>query len=754
MTEPLAVHPRSWAVPAQPAPMPAPYERGAGIAVTDRAVLRRGIPWIPVSGELHYSRIPRGRWGERARQLRAGGISVASSYVFWIHHVAERGVVRFDDQLDVGAFIDECAAAGLEVALRIGPWAHGEVRNGGLPDWVQAQPIAHRTDDPAYLALVAEWFGQIAGALAGRAEPGGPVIAIQLENELYDRPEHLMTLKRMAREAGIAAPLWTATAWGGAQLPEGAVFPLYGGYGDGFWTEPDAPWDDTFRAHYFFSHVWDDPGVGADVRATQGFGETEAGAAPSDFPPATCELAGGMATAYHRRPWPSARDIAALAQIKIGNGSAWQGYYMYAGGTNPSLDLEESHATAYPNDMARLSYDFHAPIGQSGDLSESSALLRGQHAFLDSFGHMLGDLPSTLPDVRPAGLDDTETLRWAVRSDGATGFVFLSRHQPHVPLGDSTAVQFRVGGDLVLPTGPISVPAGTIARWPFGLRVGDATVRWATASVLTLLPGDVPTLVLVEDESMTVELAIAGEAPRVVEPSWSPVPVAGADVLILPASAAASLWVRNGPAGRMLLHSEAELGWGAAGPMRARSRDDEPTVRAYDPATREWMPLGLAPRAVVARQEAITPELRSQAEFAHLPADYGFSAGRHSAPTIDDINDLAAIYRLDLPEWAFDPDHDAVLELDWAGDVGQLRVEGRIADDRYWDGSRWSMSVRDLLLHEGEVSLHLLPLPADSAVWVPEAAAARRAAARGPLLALDAVRVISRGPWREVIEPG
>jgi beta-galactosidase len=747
------VQPRPWSAPARPAPMPSPGEHGRGISVTDRAVLRDGTPWIPVSGELHYSRIPRARWGERARQLRAGGISIASTYVFWIHHVAAQGDARFDGQLDVGAFVDECEAAGLEVALRIGPWAHGEVRNGGLPDWVQALPIAHRTDDPAYLALVQEWFGHLAAALDGRAQPGGPVIAIQLENELYDRPEHLVTLKRLAREAGIAAPVWTATAWGGAELPEGEVFPLYGGYGDGFWTEPDAPWDDTFRAHYFFSRVWDDPGVGADVRATQGFGQTRATTAASAFPPATCELAGGMATAYHRRPWPSGRDIATLSHIKIGNGSAWQGYYMYAGGTNPGLDLEESHATGYPNDLTRLSYDFHAAIGQSGDLSEGSALLRSQHAFLEAFGAALGDLPSALPDARPSGLDDTETLRWAVRSDGSAGFVFVSRHQPHVPLADSAPVQFRIGADIVFPAQPIAIPAGTLARWPFGLHVGDATVRWATASALTVLPGDVPTLVLVADEGVPVELAVEGAGPRAIEPSWSPVSLASADVLVLPASAATSLWVRGEAGERMLLHSDAELAWGSGGSVRVRTRANDALVRRYDPAARGWTTLEVSPRMVPARDVAVATTLLSEAEVASLPADYGFVGGRHSAPTNDDILDLAAIHRLDLPGWALDPRHDAVLEIDWAGDVGQLSVEGRIADDRYWDGSRWSVSVQDMDLADGEVILHLLPLAAEATVWLPAAAAARRASAQGALLSLDAVRVVSRGPWREVGEP-
>ncbi|MDN3494806.1 beta-galactosidase [Planococcus sp. APC 4015] len=736
----LTVRPTPWRRPPVTAPLPAPGEAASGISVTDRAILRDGMPWVPVSGELHYSRTPRARWGERLRQMRAGGISIASTYVFWIHHVRRRGDARFDGNLDVGAFVDECAAAGLEVALRIGPWAHGEARNGGFPDWVQDEDVAHRTDDPAYLALVTEWFAQLADALDGRAQPGGPVIAVQLENELYDRPEHLVTLQRLARKAGIAAPLWTATAWGGAQLPAAEVFPLYGGYGDGFWTEPDAPWDPTFRAHYFFSHEWDDPGVGADVRATQGFGSTSVVTAASAFPPATCELAGGMATAYHRRPWPRGRDVAAVAHGKIGNGSAWQGYYMYAGGTNPGLDLEESHATGYPNDMQRLGYDFHAAIGEAGELADSSRLLRDQHAFLDAFGPRLSELPSALPDVLPSGIDDARTLRWAVRSDGSEGFVFIARHQPHEPLDTYTGAQFEIGG-VVLPSAPIDIPPGTLARWPFGLRIGGTTLRWATASALTLLPSEVPTLVLVADDGIPVELALDDAEPVTVEPSLTTIGLNGADLLVLPAGA--PVWV--GPH-RSLLLSDAELAW--ADEVLVRSRSEAPEVRVYDPESRAWSGLGVAGRGVEAKSADV--QTRLSREAGPVPADYGFAGERHSAPALDDIDDLAAIHRLDLPEWAYEPDHDAVVEIDWAGDAGQLRVGGRIVDDRYWDGSRWIVSVQDMGLVPGETTLHLLPLSSASTVWLPEPAAARREAAAGALLAIDAVRVVSRGLWRAV----
>ncbi|WP_439590804.1 beta-galactosidase [Microbacterium sp.] len=741
----LSVTPRTGDAAPLAAPMPAPADSARALTVTDRAILRAGVPWVPVSGELHYSRIPRARWGERVRQLRAGGITVASTYVFWLHHVARRGEPRFDGSLDVGAFVDECASAGLDVALRIGPWAHGEARNGGFPDWVQQAPVAHRTDDPGYLALVAEWFGQLAAALDGRARPGGPIVAIQLENELYDRPEHLVTLKRLAREAGIAAPLWTATAWGGAQLPREEVFPLYGGYGDGFWTEPDAPWDDTFRQHYFFTHEWDDPGVGADVRATQGFGETVRDAASPLFPPATCELAGGMATAYHRRPWPVGADVAAVAHTKIGNGSMWQGYYMYAGGTNPGPDLEETHATGYPNDMVRLSYDFHAPIGQAGDLRESSSLLRGQHAFLDACGASLAGLPSSLPDVLPDGVHDRETLRWVVRTDGASGFLFVTTHQPHEPLPPSAPTRFRIGDDLVLPEHPVVLPPGTLARWPFGLRIGDSRVRWATASVLTVLPG--PTLVLVAEAGVPVELAIDDEPARVVEPSFEPLSVAGGSVLVLPSAEAPQLWVRSTDSERTLHRTAAELSWDDDS-VRIRSRDAEPVVERYEPSTGSWVALAVAPRGVPARisDAAIAPLAAAQ----HPPDDYGFAGQRHSAPDSDAIDAHAAVFGIALPGWARDPRHDAVVEIDWAGDVGELRVDGRRVDDRFWDGSRWTASVQDLGLLSGDLTLHLLPLAAGSTVWVPEAGAARRAASIGPLLSLDSVRVVSRGPWRAV----
>ncbi|GAA2971791.1 hypothetical protein GCM10010460_03060 [Microbacterium terrae] len=734
---------RPFSGPETPAAQPDPAEAARGLSVTDRAFYRDGVGFVPVSGEIHYSRIPRARWAERLGQLRAAGITHASTYAFWNHHVPERGAPSFEDGLDVGAFIDECAAAGLEVVLRIGPWAHGEARNGGFPDWVQEAPVGHRTDDPAYLELVRGWFGQLATALAGRARPGGAIIAIQLENELYDQPGHLVTLKRLAREAGMAAPLWTATAWGSAQLPDGEVVPLFSGYADGFWADPAQGWDASFRAHFFPSHEWDDPGVGADVRAALGTDAVAAGGSPTDlhgFPPATCELGSGMATAYHRRPVLTALDIAALAHNKIGNGSAWQGFFMFAGGRNPRPGLQETIATGYPNDMPELGYDFHAPIGQSGDLTDTAAALREQHAFLAAFGGMLSQMPSTLPDRLPAGLDDTGTLRWALRSDGDAGFIVISHHQPYEPVDGVAGAQFEItldDGVVTLPSQPVDIPSGTLARWPVGLRIGDMRVRWATASALTVLPGSRPTLVLVATAGVGTELALDDREPVTVAPGVFAADAA--DVLVLESSA--SVWVQESVAGRRMLRTGGELAFAGTGDVVRGAA----TVEEYDPASGTWQPVQIDAPDLPAT-EILAPHIVREAEEA--PADYGFGGVRHRAPSTEAFDALAAVHRLDLPDWAPEEHADAVLEIDWAGDVAQLRVDGVPVDDRFWDGTSWSISLIDAGVAAGSVvTLHVLPLSARSTVWLPSASQARRSATDA-LAEVGEVRVRARGRWR------
>jgi alpha-L-rhamnosidase len=165
-----------------------------------------------------------------------------------------------------------------------------------------------------------------------------------------------------------------------------------------------------------------------------------------------------MATAYHRRPRPGALDVATIAHCKIGNGSAWQGYYMYAGGTNPG-GTQESHATGYPNDMPALGYDFHAPIGESGLLAPSHAELRRQHAFLAAFGDRLAELVAEGGHRVPTGFLGTPVLLDALTATGHVDDALRLLFQTENP---SWLYQVLLGATTVWERWDSLLPDGTV----------------------------------------------------------------------------------------------------------------------------------------------------------------------------------------------------------------------------------------------------------------------------------------------------
>jgi hypothetical protein len=232
------------------------------------------------------------------------------------------------------------------------------------------------------------------------------------------------------------------------------------------------------------------------------------------------------------------------------------------------------------------------------------------------------------------------------------------------------------------------------------------------------------------------------------------------DLLVLPAESVPAVWVcESGPARRLLL-SEEELAWGPDGRIEAY----DGRVQAYDPSRRAFADLPLdspapssSPGPEPSADPAAAPLLAADAAAEPVrpagravPVSYGKFDGRQSAPPPEAFDELAAVFQLDLPAWAGDAALDALLRIGWAGDAGQLQVDGRPVTDRFWDGSEWVVSLRDIGYRRGsELSLHLLPLAAGSPVSLPHDARDRLVTADGQLLALDYVRVLGRRVRRE-----
>lgn len=455
-------------------------------------LLKNGKPWFPVMGELHYSRYPKKLWPEALAKMKAGGVTVVSSYIFWIHHEEKEGEYDFTGNRDLRGFLHAVQAAGLPVFLRIGPWCHGEVRNGGLPDWIMEKDYEPRTNDKGYLEEVKTYFAVLAEQIRGLLwENGGPVIGIQIENEYgccggLDGEEgeaHMRVLTKLALDAGLKAPYMTATGWGGAHTA--GLLPVMGGY-------CDAPWDRSLEklppnGNYVFTPERDDSNIGSD------FGKKEtARTADGNYPYLTAELGGGLQPTRHRRPVPSASDTGAMSLVKLGCGANLLGYYMYHGGTNPKgkySSLQETKAAGSWNDLPEYNYDFNAPVGEYGQVRESFREIKLLALFLQDFGEELCAMKPRFPEPLMDNPEDLQTLRTCVREKDGRGYLFVNNHQRLYPMKNHAQVSLKVkAGEEELCFPAENVRDGDYFFYPFHMPVGDhAEIVTAMASPLCVL---------------------------------------------------------------------------------------------------------------------------------------------------------------------------------------------------------------------------------------------------------------------------
>lgn len=457
--------------------------KGEEINVTSRYFTRNGKPWIGVMGEFHFSRYSRENWHRELAKMKAGGITIVSTYLFWIYHEEIEGKMDFGGDNDIRAFIEECKDVGLDVVIRIGPWAHGECRNGGFPDWLLKKDYKLRDNNEEYLAVVKKWYQSIYNEVKGLFyKDGGNIIAVQIENEFVDNAEHLAKLKEIAVECGFIAPIYTVTGWNsasGAKIPVDEVMPVFGGY-------CEAPWENHMNRlspspHYFFNRMRNDSAIGTDLIAKT---QSDGWQLPYErYPFATCELGGGIEVTHHRRPIIKPMDIYAVSLVKLGDGNNLVGYYMYHGGTNKIGELStfnETKATGYPNDYPILSYDFQAPLSEYGEVREQYGLLNMLHMFVNDFGEEFAPMIA-VDSANSVAVDDTNSLRYGMRTNGKSGFVFVNHYQRLTELAD---IENAVISAENVEFPPIDVKGEVSFFMPFNMKMGDSVLEYATAQPL------------------------------------------------------------------------------------------------------------------------------------------------------------------------------------------------------------------------------------------------------------------------------
>jgi len=476
-----------------------------------------GKPVIPVMGEFHYSRYPECQWEEEILKMKAGGVTVIPTYVFWSIHEEKEGVFNWEGNRNLRKFLSLCQKHNMWTVVRIGPFCHGEIRNGGLPDWLFAKPLEIRSNDANYLKYVKRLYEEIGRQLEGLYyKDGGTIIGTQIENEhqhsaapwgitypgepkdmtsaTYDAnitmigvsvqdkkitttdlgDLHMKTLKKMAEEAGIQTPLYTATGWGNAAVIGEEAIPVTAAYTYPFWAKPG------MSPFCMFKDIQKNPDY-APVRY-----DTE------KYPSFCAEMGVGIQMIYTRRPIVTAKAAEALMVRTLGSGANGIGYYMYHGGSTPKM-----RPTAFfsdePMGMPKISYDFQAPLGEFGLEHGSYRALRLLHLFLNDFSSQLAPMETVLPKgYEQMTPDNRETLRYAARVKGKSGFVFMVNFQDHdTARVDQKDLCLRLkfaDETLRIPSqGTFTLPKDESLILPFNFQMEDALLKYATAQLLLKL---------------------------------------------------------------------------------------------------------------------------------------------------------------------------------------------------------------------------------------------------------------------------
>ncbi len=394
------------------------------ITFDNRSFLIRGMRVFLTSGSIHYTRVPKELWRDRLLRAKTAGFNTIMTYVSWNAHEPEMGQFDFSDNKDLSAFLELCRKLRLYVVVRLGPYSCAEWDLGGFPAWLAVgKGVRLRTDDPEYLKYVDKWFEKLLPIVARQQiHKGGSVIMVQLENEYKggwgtDEDTYLAHLRKKALEMGIEVPMY------------------YSGLHHSHDPAGDKPLQRTGNSPWFSTEFW----------------------------PGWYTLFGELPQKDIDRYDRATRKVIAL-------GGAGYSYYMLHGGTNWGYTS---------NDEISTSYDFGAPIGESGTLRKSYFRFKKSAIFASTFGHLL---TRGTTDEKGFKVSSGKLEHYLCRTPRGN-IVFLDN-----PSGEPVSTRIEVEGHTPVPmVKPLTLLPGEILPVMVDIPLGGGvTISHCAANILTI----------------------------------------------------------------------------------------------------------------------------------------------------------------------------------------------------------------------------------------------------------------------------
>ena len=705
---------------------------GEEIAFTNYYMLKNGKPFFGVSGEFHFSRMSDTRWEDELIKMKMCGINVIATYVFWIHHEEEEGIFDFSGCRNLRRFIELCHKHGLYVILRVGPFDHGEVRNGGLPDWLYGKPFEVRKLNEGFLYYTRRLYTRIAEEVFGMFFGNdGPIIGVQIDNEYMhssapweittgvsnewifggdEGENYMLQLKALAAECGLRPVFYTCTGWGGAATPD-SMMPLWGGY--------------AFRPWLFYSYTGEHPATeeyvyqdfhNNGVVCTNDF---RPGYKPEEKPYACCEMGGGMTCSYYYRFQYPFKSVDAMANIKIASGCNFLGYYMFQGGSNPV----GKHGTFLnEGQVPKISYDYQAALGEFGQVRESYRRLKSIHYFTEAFAGRLCGLQTVLPhgasDIDPK---DVQTLRYAVRTNGKQGFLFVNNYQDHLQMPDRRSERVILGlqgEELLFDFG---IAGDENAVLPFHFDMDGIDLVQATAQPVTrIVPDGNITYVFFVPEGMQAKFSFEEGVTIDGDPVCCRECKQGLEtesftveketirftVLVISRKMADRLFLTSGD---QIIFTDAVLLEDEKG-LRLETTEVSNKVITY-PAN------ALENSCNAVKQETDSDPILGN----YLLETKAVSIEIHVKPVAQNR------YIIAFPNRFMEGIKDAILCIDYSGDIGHAFIDGRLVNDNFANGAVWEIGLKDFEkdLADEDMTIYITPLKEGVKVNVESAMAAR-----------------------------